>query len=78
MPENLSTLLRSTEPTVLTTGWGRTEGPALACGGLCHLCRPRRQSAPALGSDRPGERGPGADGGGERVHPRSPGAAPYV
>src|SRR5260370_25350535 len=27
MPENLSTLLRSTEPTVLTTGWGRTEGP---------------------------------------------------
>ena len=27
MPENLSTILRSTEPTVLTTGWGRTEGP---------------------------------------------------
>ena len=27
MPEHLSTLLRSTEPTVLTTGWGRTEGP---------------------------------------------------
>ncbi len=27
MSENLSTLLRSTEPTVLTTGWGRTEGP---------------------------------------------------
>src|SRR5256885_10128140 len=27
MPENLSTMLRSTEPTVLTTGWGRTEGP---------------------------------------------------
>src|SRR4029450_13918618 len=27
MPENLSTLLRSTEPTVLTTGCGRTEGP---------------------------------------------------
>src|SRR5262249_21666959 len=27
MAENLSTLLRSTEPTVLTTGWGRTEGP---------------------------------------------------
>ena len=26
MPENLSTLLRSTEPTVLTTGWGRTFG----------------------------------------------------
>lgn len=27
MPETLSTLLQSTEPTVLTTGWGRTEGP---------------------------------------------------
>ena len=27
MPENLSTLLKSTEPTLLTTGWGRTEGP---------------------------------------------------
>ena len=27
MSENLSTILRSTEPTVLTTGWGRTEGP---------------------------------------------------
>ena len=27
MPENLSSLLVSTEPTLLTTGWGRTEGP---------------------------------------------------
>jgi len=27
MPENLSSLLDSTEPTLLTTGWGRTEGP---------------------------------------------------
>ena len=27
MPENLSTILESTEPTPLTTGWGRTEGP---------------------------------------------------
>src|SRR2546422_9940599 len=33
MPENLSTLLRSTEPTVLTTGWGRTEGPVWHAGG---------------------------------------------
>jgi gluconolactonase len=27
MPENLSSILDSTEPTLLTTGWGRTEGP---------------------------------------------------
>jgi gluconolactonase len=27
MPENLSHILDSTEPTLLTTGWGRTEGP---------------------------------------------------
>src|SRR5512132_560868 len=27
MPENLSSILHSTEPTLLTTGWGRTEGP---------------------------------------------------
>ena len=27
MPENLSTILESTEPTLLTTDWGRTEGP---------------------------------------------------
>jgi sugar lactone lactonase YvrE len=27
MPEHLSSLLDSTEPTLLTTGWGRTEGP---------------------------------------------------
>src|SRR3989442_2315743 len=27
MPENLSNVLDSTEPTLLTTGWGRTEGP---------------------------------------------------
>jgi sugar lactone lactonase YvrE len=27
MPENLSSILESTEPTLLTTGWGRTEGP---------------------------------------------------
>ena len=27
MPENLSTLLQSPEPTLLTTGWRRTEGP---------------------------------------------------
>ena len=27
MSENLSTILQSTEPTLLTTGWGRTEGP---------------------------------------------------
>lgn len=27
MPENLSEVFESTEPTVLTTGWGRAEGP---------------------------------------------------
>ena len=27
MPEHLSSILDSTEPTLLTTGWGRTEGP---------------------------------------------------
>ena len=27
MSENLSNVLHSTEPTLLTTGWGRTEGP---------------------------------------------------
>ena len=27
MPENLSSILDSPEPTLLTTGWGRTEGP---------------------------------------------------
>ena len=27
MPENLSSILDSTELTLLTTGWGRTEGP---------------------------------------------------
>ncbi len=27
MPENLSSILDSTEPILLTTGWGRTEGP---------------------------------------------------
>ena len=27
MPENLSTILESTEPTLLTTDWGRTEWP---------------------------------------------------
>src|SRR5919199_5673640 len=27
MPENLSSIVDSTESTLLTTGWGRTEGP---------------------------------------------------
>jgi sugar lactone lactonase YvrE len=27
MPEHLSSILDSTEPTLRTTGWGRTEGP---------------------------------------------------
>jgi gluconolactonase len=27
MPEDLSRILEATEPTLLTTGWGRTEGP---------------------------------------------------
>jgi gluconolactonase len=27
MPDNLASILESTEPTLLTTGWGRTEGP---------------------------------------------------
>jgi len=33
MPENLSNVLDSTEPTLLTTGWGRTEGPLWHAGG---------------------------------------------
>lgn len=33
MSENLSNILDSTEPTVLTTGWGRTEGPLWHAGG---------------------------------------------
>src|SRR5712691_1984630 len=33
MPANLSTLLESTEPTLLTTGWRRTESPLWHAGG---------------------------------------------
>lgn len=33
MPDNLSSILDSTEQTLLTTGWGRTEGPLWHAGG---------------------------------------------
>ena len=33
MPEHRSNVLDSTEPTLLTTGWGRTEGPLWHAGG---------------------------------------------
>ena len=33
MPENLSSILDSTEATLLTAGWGRTEGPLWHAGG---------------------------------------------
>ena len=33
MSENLSSILDATEPTLLTTGWGRTEGPLWHAGG---------------------------------------------
>ena len=33
MPENLSSILDVTEPTLLATGWGRTEGPLWHAGG---------------------------------------------
>src|SRR4030095_9913108 len=37
MPENLSSILDSTEPTLLTTGWGRTEGPLWHAAGYVAL-----------------------------------------
>ena len=33
MPESLANILTSMEPTLLTTGWGRTEGPLWHAGG---------------------------------------------
>ena len=78
MSENLSTMLESTEPTLLTTGWGRTEGPLWHAEGYVTFVNLRRQSAPPLGPEWPGHRGARADGGGERLHPRSLGASAHV
>jgi hypothetical protein len=39
MPENLSSILDATEPTVLTTGWGRPAGPLWHAGGMSSYSR---------------------------------------
>ena len=47
MPENLSSIVDSTESTLLTTGWGRTEGPLWhAAGWLCCMNHPGEAVVP--------------------------------
>ena len=54
MAESLSNVLTTMEPTLLTTGWGRTEGPLWHAGGMSPLwislgvgcCAGIRQTAP--------------------------------
>ena len=58
MSETLATLLRSTAPTVLTTDWGRTEGPLWHAEGFVTLVDLAGSRLRRWEPDGPGHRGP--------------------
>ena len=78
MPENLSSILDSTEPTLLTTGWGRTEGPLWHAAGSVTFVDVA--GSRLLRWDTSGQVtcGAGTYRRGQRLYPGSPGAAHHV